>query len=152
LGRYTVNNNIYPTISASYNTGNIIGDPRLIAPDSSTINGLRPRYDSPALGAGVSTAIELDFLGETRDGSAPSIGAFEEPILNSVWTGANSNNWYDSMNWDIELVPNQYLNAIILSGSNQPTITGGNASCRTLDVSAGMEVTVTGGSVLTVGE
>lgn len=152
-GRYTVNNNIYPTISTSYGLGNIVDDPGFIAPASNTINGLRPRYDSPCLGAGISiSGIVLDYLGGGRDGSSPSIGAFEGPLLNTVWTGENGEDWDDSRNWDVEIVPNQYLNAVIPSGSNQPTISGGDASCRTLEVSAGMEVTITEGSVLTVGD
>ena len=152
-GRYTVDNNIYSTIPSSYGTGNIVADPLFIAPSSSTVNGLRPRYDSPCLGAGVSIpVVDLDYFGEERDGSSPSIGAFEEPILNAVWTGSNGNIWYDTRNWDVEIVPNQYLNAIISAGTNQPFVTEGDASCRTLDVGPGMQVTVSEGGVLTVVE
>ncbi len=152
-GRYTVDQNIYPTLSASYSSGNIVADPLFISPSSTTINGLRPRYDSPCLGAADPvTGVGLDFFGVERDSSSPSIGAFEEPILNTVWTGSNGNIWNDSRNWDVEIVPNQYLNAIISAGTNQPFVTGGDANCRTLDVGPGMQVTVSEGSVLTVVE
>lgn len=151
-GRYTVDHNIFPTLSSSYATGNIIGDPLFISPSSTTINGLRPRYDSPCLGAGISvTGIDLDYLGVER-GTPPSIGAFETALVSAVWTGSNGTEWDDSRNWDVGIIPNAYLNAIISPSLNLPTVTSGSAVCRSLDVEPGMQVTVSEGSVLTVEE
>lgn len=90
---------------------------------------------------------------------APNFGT-RNFAIGDVWTGAVSNSWYNPANWNLcsatpTGIPDSLSNVVIpaaLCGSCfSPTISGGQARVRNLNVAAGMgNLTLTNNATLTV--
>jgi hypothetical protein len=106
---------------------------------------LRPTSGSPALGAGqVVSGITVDFLGITRSGSNPSIGAYETALINT-WTGTGT--WTTSSNWSLG-TPAAGDNVVIGSGTVEATSAGN--TINSITVNSGAAVTIPSATSLTV--
>jgi hypothetical protein len=153
-GTYTVSYNCYSTTPGSYagETGRLVTDPVYLLPG----NYLSPyalslQTSSPCLNSGNPiTGVVTDFRRKTRNSSTPSRGAFEQVLSNFYWTGDMNTNWYDYRNWDVKMVPSSVYNAIIPDRSNDPLISTGSASCKSLQVQAGALLKVQPPATITV--
>lgn len=71
------------------------------------------------LGTGLNE-LRLDRLGRQRDLANPDQGCYE--FDGKGWTGANSNDWNDPMNWSDSKVPTSLSKVFISPQNNNPTI------------------------------
>ena len=144
-GRFTVSYNCYPTTPTltgqPYNieTGRQVGDPSFLNTSfflSGT--GLSLQSGSICINNGTPvTGITRDHFCRVRNATTPSIGAYEAPVTSCAWTGANGQNWQFYKNWDILYVPTQTISVLIPDRFNDPLISSGSASCKSLQVQPG---------------
>lgn len=70
-----------------------------------------------------------------------------------IWTGANSTDWNDGMNWNTNTVPGDSDNVIIPHVTNNPLVNlapGMSAVCRDLKIQSGAVLTIAPGKELIV--
>jgi hypothetical protein len=78
---------------------------------------------------------------------AISLGATTARAQNATWVGNTSSDWFDSTNWSNGTLPSSGINATIdTTGTNQHTISDGNATVLQLNVGGGNNSTLTIGS------
>jgi hypothetical protein len=138
-GLYTVSYNCYSTSPIGYpgETGRlVVADPLFLLPGSyHSPYGFSLQSSSLCLNSGNPiSAIDIDFGRMPRSITNPSRGAFEEVISSASWTGEINNNWHDYRNWDIKLVPLSSLDVIIPDRANDPVISGGNVTVKSLQL------------------
>ncbi|MBA4303875.1 MAG: hypothetical protein C0424_06590 [Sphingobacteriaceae bacterium] len=105
---------------------------------------MRPLEGSPVFGAGTPVAgITVDYLGNTRSVSAPSIGAYESALQN-IWNGTGL--WTNAANWSLG-VPAGSGNGVIGSGTIEVTA---GATINNITVNSGATVTIPNAISLTV--
>lgn len=105
---------------------------------------MRPLEGSPVFGAGTPVAgITVDYLGNTRSVSTPSIGAYESALLN-IWNGTGL--WTNAANWSLG-VPAGSGNGVIGSGTVEVTA---GATINNITVNSGATVTIPNATSLTV--
>ncbi|MFN3528993.1 MAG: choice-of-anchor Q domain-containing protein [Bacteroidia bacterium] len=105
---------------------------------------LHPTSGSPAIGAGqVVSGITVDFLGNTRSGTSPSIGAYETALINS-WNGTGL--WTDAANWSLG-VPAAGDNGVVASGTLE--IPAGT-TINNITINSGAVVNIPSATSLTV--
>jgi hypothetical protein len=152
-GRFNVTYNLFrltPGAPYASGTGNIVGNPQFIEPDGSNMYGLILLPSSPAMNTGTPVAnITRDYLGEQRNATTPTMGAFEN-TMSCTWTGATSTNWHTGTNWKLNMVPQNYMNAIILNVTNDPVVSFSNAVCKSLKLNTGASIRVVSPYVITV--
>lgn len=152
-GRFNVTYNLFrltPGAPYASGTGNIVGNPQFIEPDGSNMYGLILLPASPAMYTGTPVAnITRDYLGEQRNVSTPTMGAFEN-TMTCTWTGTTSTNWHTSTNWKLNMVPQNYMNATILNVTNDPLVSFSNAVCKSLKLNTGASIRVVSPYVITV--
>jgi hypothetical protein len=151
-GRFTVTYNLFRLTPNAYwpGTGNIVGNPQFIEPDGSNMYGLILQPTSPAMYTGtVISGIARDYLGDSRNVTTPTMGAFEN-TMSCTWTGATSTNWHTSSNWNFLMVPQNYMGAIIPNVTNDPVVTTGNAVCKSLKLLSGATIRVVSPRIITV--
>lgn len=158
-GRYTVGYNNYgiiPTQSGGmyYNIDptSIIADPLFFDPAFyGSAYGLTLQSGSPCLLSGTPvTDLTTDYFDTARDATHPAIGAFEELLTGTSWTGQISNDWHDYRNWNPEIVPGATLDVFIPNKENDPIIFNNNASCKSIDIQPHVEVNVNTSRTLTI--
>jgi hypothetical protein len=139
-GRFTVTYNLFrssPGAPYESGTGNIIGNPLFIEPESDNIYGLMLTPESPAQDTGIAiTNITRDYLGILRDTLEPTLGAFEN-TMECYWTGAVNTDWHNILNWQLKMVPKTYMNVYIPNVTNDPVVSFNNAVCKSLNLSSG---------------
>lgn len=153
-GLYTVSYNCYSTIPVGYagETGRLVADPLFLLPGNyQSPYSLSLQTSSPCLNSGNPIiGIVTDFRKKARSSTTPSRGAFEQVLSTIYWSGDISTNWYDYRNWDVRLVPTSGFNVIIPDRPNDPLISTGNASCKSLHVQPGALLTVQPPATITV--
>jgi hypothetical protein len=128
------------------------GDPLFLNPSFfGSPYGFTVKTGSPCLAGGTPiTSLTQDLRFLTRNASTPTIGAFENVLTNTNWTGSYSTDWHDYRNWNPEIVPTNLLQAVIPNRSNDPVITNSNANCKGLDLQSGAQVRVSPFHTLTI--
>lgn len=115
--------------------------------------GFTVKAGSQCLAGGTPiTGIAVDYRNHARNATSPTIGAFEEVLTETNWTGEVSSDWHDYRNWSPDIVPNQFLEAIIVDRENDPIIFNSNASCKGIDIQPGVNMIVNSPLILTVYE
>jgi hypothetical protein len=115
--------------------------------------GFTVKAGSQCLAGGTPiSGLTVDYRKRPRNVTNPTIGAFEEVLTETNWTGAVSNDWHDYRNWIPEIVPNHLLEAIIPDKTNDPIIFNSNASCKGVEIQPGVEMIVNSPLILTVYE
>ncbi len=156
-GRFTLGYNCYfiiPTQSGgSYylsETGKKIGDALFVNPlFYSSYAGFRLQTASICLNSGTPVSgISRDYLKSSRDGTNPTIGAFETTLTSCNWTGAVSSDWHDYRNWDSQLVPVNTIDVIIPDRLNDPVISSQDGNCKTISIQAGAHLDIQPGRLL----
>ena len=139
-GRFTVTYNLFrnaPGTPYESGTGNLIGDPQFIDPNGISMYGLMLQPTSPAMNSGISiSGITKDYIGDNRNGSTPSRGAFEN-TMNCIWTGSTSTDWHTYQNWKYLIVPKSYTGVTIPNVTNDPVVSLNNATCKSVSLSSG---------------
>lgn len=149
-GRFTVNHNLYRNTPAAYASDNVVGNPLFIEPDGSNMYGMILQPTSPAMDAGTPvTNLVKDYLGEVRDSSLPSMGAFEN-TMTCTWTGATSTDWHINTNWLFNMVPQNYMYVKIPNVANDPVINASNAVCTSVSISSGALIRLQSSKTLTI--
>jgi hypothetical protein len=112
--------------------------------------GLTLTPESPAMDTGtVVTNITRDYLGELRDPSEPTLGAFENTML-CTWTGAISNDWHNYGNWLFQVVPTSYMRVSIPDVINDPVVSFNNAVCKSFSLYNGASFRVNSPYTITI--
>lgn len=152
-GRYTVTYNMFrSSIPAPYQTatGNIFGDPVFIDPNGSSMYGLMLQPTSPAMDTGIIiTNMSRDYVNDIHASPQPTLGAFEN-TMTCTWTGASSKSWHTAGNWLYTILPQNYMPVIIPNVANDPEISAGNATCKSLIMSGGATLNVKSPRTLTI--
>lgn len=157
-GRFTVSHNCYPSVPTTAGqpyhgeTGRQVGDPLFVNPSFfDSPHGLQLKTGSICLANGTPvTGITRDYSYRSRNATNPGIGAFEA-VLNSIrWTGKVSQDWHNYLNWNPELVPTNFIQAIIPLKPILPVISFSNAVCKGMQLENGANVTINNGRLLTV--
>ncbi len=91
----------------------------------------------------------FDLTADDNDGTLVGGGSWSASSSFNVWTGSVDTTWNLADNWS-NGVPGSSSNAGIPSGGNQPTISGGAASCNHLVVESGATLAIDAGNTLTV--
>lgn len=157
--RFSVQYNCYGTIP-SQSGGSFyfpdvtskIGDPQFLAPTFfSSPYGFSLKTGSNCLGGGTTVSpVTQDYRYQTRNVTTPSIGAFENVLTSTSWTGKYTTDWHDYRNWNPEIVPTSLINAVIPNRTNDPVITNSNANSKGIDIQSGALIRVNSGRTLTV--
>jgi hypothetical protein len=158
-GRFTVDHNSYGIVPTQ--TGgtyywpdatSVTGDPQFLDPTFfGSPYGFTLKAGSNCLSAGTSvTDISVDLQLDIRDGSTPTIGAFENILTETYWTGAISNDWHDHRNWGPPIIPGTFLDVIIPLRKNDPLIFNNDASCKSIEIQPGAKVDVNSPHSLTI--
>ena len=129
-------------------TASISADPMFV-----TGTSLIPLPGSPVLGAGVPIpGITTDFLGNLRNTTNPSIGAYENSMASGkYWNGSVSADWNDGSNWTPSGVPLASDDLTIIAGTPfSCTLNSIGLECNNITVSNGATITITNGSEITV--
>jgi hypothetical protein len=112
--------------------------------------GFTVKDGSPCLAGGTSISpFTQDYRFVTRD-ATPTIGAFEDVLISTSWTGLYSTDWHDYRNWNPEIVPTNLLHALIPNRMNDPVITNSNETCKGIDIQSGAQVHVNLPGTLTI--
>jgi hypothetical protein len=140
-GTYNVSYNCYSTLPGAYptETGRLVTDPLFLLPGNyQSPFALSLQSSSPCMNSGNPiSGIVTDFRKKTRNPSSPSRGSFEQVLSNIFWTGEMNTNWHDYHNWDVQMVPSSIYNTIIPDRLNDPLVSTGSASCKSLQVQPG---------------
>jgi hypothetical protein len=136
-GRFTVTYNLFRSSAGTpygSGTGNITANPQFMDPDGSNMYGLMLLPASPAIDTGLAlSSISVDYFGKQRDAVEPTLGAFEE-LMEATWTGASSTSWHSNLNWKLGYVPQYYMTIIIPDTGNDPVVSIGNASGKSVNI------------------
>lgn len=154
-GLYTdVSYNCYSTDPVVYagETQRRIANPMYLLPGTyQSPYALSLQSSSPCKNTGNPVlGIVTDYGRKLRSITIPSRGAFEQVLSNVNWTGEMNTNWHDYRNWDVRIVPTSGLNALIPNKSNDPVISIGNASCKSLQLQPGALLRVVQPRTMTV--
>lgn len=151
-GRFTVTYNLFRTSpGAPYasGTGQVFGDPLFLDPNGPSMYGLTLMPGSPAIGAGLTiTNISRDYLKKSRT-SPPTMGAFDQ-FLDCTWTGTANTNWHNTLNWDYNFVPQNFMKVYIPNTTNDPVVSANNATCKSLNLLGGALIHVQSPRTLTI--
>lgn len=117
---------------------------------------LQPSTSSPVLDAGTPiTGITTDILDVTRDGSTPSMGAYETgfSLITFTWLGYTTD-WNSTGNWSTGEIPDETIAVVIPTsptGGNHPVVSNGvNAKCYSFTLQTGATLNVETGGSMTV--
>ena len=61
-----------------------------------------------------------------------------------TWTGAGSNEWFVSSNWDLNLIPDSTMDVVVPATSRDPILSENDANVKTLTIQAGATVHLNG--------
>jgi hypothetical protein len=151
-GRFIVTYNLFRTSpGAPYasGTGQVFGDPLFLDPNGPSMYGLTLMPGSPALVAGLTiTNISRDYLKKSRT-SPPTMGAFDQ-FLDCTWTGTVNTNWHNTLNWDYNFVPQNFMKVYIPNTTNDPVVSTSNATCKSLNLLGGALIHVQSPRTLTI--
>ncbi len=95
-------------------------------------------------------SVTTDYSGTARNGSTPSIGAYEMSAVTYIWDGSSSIDWKTAANWSGNTVPIASSAVTIpTSGSYTfaPTIDEADAVCGTLTIQSGGTLTASSGKL-----
>ena len=138
-GRFTVTYNLFRTTPGTpyaSGTGQVFGDPLFLDPNGQSMYGLTLMPGSPALAAGlVITNISRDYLKKSRT-APPTMGAFDQ-FLDCTWTGTVNTNWHNTLNWDFNFVPMNFMKVYIPNTTNDPVVSSNNATCKSVNLLSG---------------
>jgi hypothetical protein len=67
-----------------------------------------------------------------------------------TWTGTTDTDWFTSTNWSTGIVPTTSDNVAIPNVANAPTISGGTAFAKHIQVNAGATLIINNGATLTI--
>jgi hypothetical protein len=153
-GRFTVTYNLTrASIGAPYGsgTGMIWGDPLFVDPEGASIYGLMLQPGSTALGAGTPISnITRDYLKKARHTGRPAMGAFELAMSDLYWNGSTNTNWHNYLNWDLQVVPKNFIIVTIPNTDNDPVISTGNATCKSLNLLNGATLGIQNNKTITI--
>ena len=78
----------------------------------------------------------------TDNGTDLNINPANGGVGTWTWTGTVSTDWFDCRNWDKHCLPDLSSNVVIPFTANNPLITAGAATCKsiTIDADSGAEV------------
>jgi hypothetical protein len=151
-GRFTVTYNLFrssPGAPYDAGTGQVFGNPLFLDPNGPSMYGLTLMPGSPALGVGLAiTTITRDYLKKSRT-SPPTMGAFDQ-FLDCTWTGSSNTNWHNTLNWDYNFVPQSFMKVYIPNMTNDPLVSTGNATCKSLNLSSGALLRVQSPQTITI--
>jgi hypothetical protein len=151
-GRFTVTYNLFrSSIGAPYESGagQKFGDPLFVDPNGPSMYGLTLMPGSPALNFGIAiNNISRDYLKKSRT-TPPTMGAFDK-FLDCFWTGTVNTNWHNYLNWEYNIVPMNFMNVNVPNTTNDPIISTGNASCKSLHLETGATIRVQPPRIITV--
>ncbi len=152
-GRFTITHNLFrftPGAPYATGTGNIIGDPLFIDPNSPSMFGLMLMPASPCFDTGiVVTNVSRDYLLKSRNAPEPTLGAFEG-LMECNWTGTFSTNWHSTQNWAYQIVPMNFMSVVVPNTANDPVIFTSNATCNSITLQNGATIKVQPPRTLTV--
>jgi hypothetical protein len=144
-GRFNVTYNLFrnsPGAPYATGTGNITGNPQFIQPDGPSMYGLMLMPSSPCFDTGVYiTTISRDYLRVTRTPPKPTLGAFEN-LMDCTWTGTSGTNWHTYQNWVYQVVPMNFMAVTIPNTVNDPIVSTGNATCKSISLLNGATLLV----------
>ena len=86
-----------------------------------------------------------------NDGNSANYSLSVERITSGIWEGDVSTNWFTAGNWQSGIVPTTNLDASIPASTPfAPTVAGGTANCRHLNIASGATLTIGTNSTLAV--